>query len=82
MKLPKAFAAFAPALAAANPVAFDSAEAALDKLSSVYKHLRSDQDIESTTTCGFMMKRDGDGGIELWILPTICWPEAGGRNYV
>ena len=82
MRLPKAFAAFAPALAAANPSAFEDEADALHCLKRSYEHMRKYPEVESTTTGGFMMKRDGDDAIELWISPTICWPDAGGRNYV
>lgn len=71
--LPKKFERFAAHLAKANPVAFSDAAAALDALRRCYTPVRNKADIVASGTGGFEFRKDEDGDVTLWILPTIVW---------
>lgn len=71
--LPKKFERFAAHLAKANPVAFSDEADALDALRRCYSPVRNNATTVACGTGGFEFRKDEDGDVTLWILPTIVW---------
>lgn len=80
IKLPKDFRAVARKLAETNK-AYTSVKDAEKLLAGVLGQLRSDGRTESITTGGFMMRKDGEGCIEIWINPSVAWSDDVKQNW-
>lgn len=71
--MPKKFERFAAHLAKANPIAFADADTALDALRRCYSPVRNNANTVACGTGGFDFRKDEDGDVTLWILPTLVW---------
>lgn len=65
----------AAGLAAANPSAFPTAQAAYNSLRADLKYLRANSRVMSTSTGGYMLTKDAEGDIELWIMPGFAFKD-------
>ena len=72
-KLPDHINQYAMHLSVMNTKVFPTAKAAREDMKETYLRLAEDMDIQSITGGGYMMCRDAEGDIELWISPYSLW---------
>lgn len=71
-KLPKTLLKFAAPLAAKNPSAFPDEDAAVRHLTDSYTRLKKNDDVQSICSGGYLMRKDGEGYIELFVIASLA----------